>query len=119
MYSVLEDEIVYDQDRVATLPILFKQNTTNFTEEEVFWAGMNAVEAVGGMYVKPGVMLLNDITPLLKFESSVFWHVGEKFPYIVMGHMAARVLKELREVPDHKRADEVLRLLGDSSLVKR
>ena len=72
MYSVLEDEIVYDQDRVATLPILFKQNTTNFTKEEVFWAGMNAVEAVGGMYVKPGVMLLNDITPLLKFESSVF-----------------------------------------------
>ena len=115
--ALLDDVMIKDQERVAILQINFKDNSTNFTDPEVVWAGLNALEAVGGVFLKPGVMLLDDMTNLLKFEAAVHWE--EEYPDLVMAHPAARVLDGVRKLPDQHSMGEALALLDTGHLVKR
>lgn len=117
--ALLDDVMIKDQERVALLQINFKDNSTNFTDSEVVWAGLNALEAVGGVFLKPGVMLLDDMTNLLKFEAAVHWEEEKEYPDLVMAHPAARVLDGVRKLPDHHSMGEALALLDTGHLVKR
>ena len=112
--------LVSDQERVVLLQINFKDNKTDFTIGDVLWAGLTGVEAVGGVFIKPGVMVLNDMTSLLKFEAGVHWEDGhDEYPDIVMAHQGARVLNGMRTLADHHSLDKALCLLNSTHSVKR
>ena len=119
MDELLTDELVSEQERVALLQITFKDNSTMFTEEEVLWAGLNALEGTGGVAVKPGVLILNEISSLLKCEAAVHWGEANNYPDMVMAHSAARLMDGTRELPDHHSIGQALTLLNTTQIVKR
>ena len=111
--------MVKDQERVALLQINFKEDKSKLTDDEVLWAGLNALEAVGGLVLRPGFLVLNDISSLLRFEAAVHWVRGDKYPDLVLAHSAARVLDGVRELPSHHSMSEALALLNSTEIVKR
>jgi len=117
--ELLTDELVSEQERVTLLQITFKDNSTKFTEDEVLWASLNALEGIGGVAVRPGVLLLNEISSLLKFEAAVHWREGGNYPDMVMAHSAARLMDGTRELPDHHSIGHALTLLNTTQIVKR
>lgn len=119
MDELLTDELVSEQERVTLLQITFKDNSTKFTEDEVLWASLNALEGIGGVAVRPGVLLLNEISSLLKFEAAVHWREGGNYPDMVMAHSAARLMDGTRELPDHHSIGHALTLLNTTQIVKR
>ena len=117
--ELLTDELISEQERVALLQITFKDNSTEFTEEDVLWAGLNALESTGGIALRPGVLIMGEIPSLLKYEAAAHWNEGSIYPDIVMAHSAARIMDGTRKIPDHHSMAQALPLLNTSHNIKR
>merc|ERR1712223_2136073 len=82
---LLSDTVL--EEKIVVIEVDFEvAGADELNLKQIVSAGLRAVTSFGGFYLKPGVIFLNDITSLLKFESAVIWSENAEYPDMIAAH---------------------------------